>query len=167
MKIIRKILKSSIITSSMIMLIIAAANGFALILTRENIPQIISKSIIAISGDSTLIFLMLITILLLFVGTFMETLPAIMILSPILILACHPLGINQVAFGIIMIVNLAIGVITPPLGLDLYVAAGIANEPVSVVINKHLLRYGLCSLFVLLLIMVFPQIILWLPSTMG
>lgn len=166
-KITIKILKSSIITSSMIMLIIAAANGFALILTRENIPQIISKSIIAISGDSTLIFLMMVTILLLFVGTFMETLPAIMILSPILILACHPLGINQVAFGIIMIVNLAIGVITPPLGLDLYVAAGIANEPVSVVINKHLLRYGLCSLFVLLLIMVFPQIILWLPSTMS
>lgn len=167
LKIIIKIIRSSIVTCSMIMFIIAAANAFALVLTRENIPQLVSGALLQFSGNSVFLFYLLVTILLLFVGTFMETLPAIMILAPILSLALTPLGLSPVAFGIVMIVNLAIGVITPPLGLDLYVAAGVAKAPVSAVINRHLLRYGLCSFFVLVLIMVFPQIATLLPSMMG
>ena len=167
LKLIVKIIRSSVVTCAMIMFIIAAANAFALVLTRENIPQLVSGGLLRFSGESVFLFYLLVTILLLFVGTFMETLPAIMILAPILSLALAPLGQSSVAFGIVMIVNLAIGVITPPLGLDLYVAAGVAKAPVSAVINRHLLCYGLCSFLVLVLIMVFPQISTLLPSMMG
>ena len=125
LKLIVKIIRSSVVTCAMIMFIIAAANAFALVLTRENIPQLVSGGLLRFSGESVFLFYLLVTILLLFVGTFMETLPAIMILAPILSLALAPLGQSSVAFGIVMIVNLAIGVITPPLGLDLYVAAGV------------------------------------------
>jgi len=166
LKSIIRIIRSSMVTCAMIMFIIAVANGFALVLTRENIPQNVSSALLAISGNSKFLFYLLVTVLLLFVGTFMETVPAIMILAPILLIALRPLGIDSVAFGLVMIVNLAIGVITPPLGLDLYVAAGVGNVPVMTVINKHLLRYGLCSLAVLILMMIFPQISLWLPSMM-
>jgi len=156
------ILRTSAISMSMVMLIIATASGFGLLLTREMIPNKIASLFLSIT-DSTLLLLLLINVLLLLVGTFMETNAAIIILAPIFFPAIVKMGIDPVHFGVMMIVNLAIGMITPPLGVNLFVACGMTKLTIERVVRANLL-YLLVSLVVLLLITYFPSISLWLPG---
>lgn len=156
------ILRTSAISMSMVMLIIATASGFGLLLTRELIPNKIAGLFIGLT-DSPLVLLMLINVLLLIVGTFMETNAAIIILAPIFFPVVVAMGIDPIHFGVIMIINLAIGMITPPLGVNLFVACGMTKLSIERVVRANW-HYLLVSLLVLLLITYFPSLSLWLPG---
>ncbi len=162
-KIAMSIVKASVVSSGMIMFIIATAAAFGFVMTWDQIPTRIAAAIMSISS-SKIAFLMLVNVLLIFVGTFMETNAAILILAPILMPMCQQLGIEMVAFGIMMIVNLSIGMLTPPLGVNLFVAAGLIGEKTDAVINKHLMWYIILSCIVLVLLTYVPGIAMFLPN---
>ena len=155
----------AVVAGGMIMFIISAAGAFGYIMTTEQIPSKVAEFLISIS-DSKVVFLLVINLLLLVVGCFLETTAAILILSPILYPVLGMYDIDPVHFGIVMIVNLAIGMCTPPLGVNLFVAAGILQEKVETVINKHLWVYIALGLGVLLLLSFVPAISLFLPNAM-
>ena len=129
-KIIVSILRSSIITTGVLLFVIAAATAFGLVLTRENVPQTVAHMITSFAANR-FTFWMLVTVMLLIVGTFMDTCPAVMILTPIFAPALAAYNINPVVFGVVMIINLGIGLCTPPVGLNLYVAAGLKKTTIE------------------------------------
>ncbi|MBS3969810.1 MAG: TRAP transporter large permease [Clostridia bacterium] len=157
-----QILRTAAISSSLVLLIVAAASAFGLILTREQIPLKVAQMLIAIT-DNPLMLLMILNLLLLVVGTFMETNAAIIILAPILFPAVIQLGIDPIHFGIIMVVNLAIGMVTPPLGVNLFVASSMRKMPIEKLINANW-WYLLASIIALFVITYFPGLSLWLPG---
>lgn len=158
------ILRTSAISTAMVMLIIACASAFGLILTREMIPNAIAEFFISIS-DNKYVFLLLVNIMLLIVGTFMETNAAIIILAPIFFPVAVQLGIDPIHFGIIMVISLAIGMVTPPLGVNLFVACGLSKLKIERVISANWLYLGV-TILVLFLISYIPGIAMWLPSVL-
>jgi len=161
------ILNESVISASMIMFIVGAAAVFGYVMTKAMIPVRMSEFIIRVT-DTPFEFLLMVNLMLLCIGTFLETNAAILIVAPIFIPICNSFGIDLVHFGIIMIVNLSIGMITPPLGVNLFVGAKLA-EGVGIgdIINKHLLNYLLLSIFGLLIITYVEQVVLFLPSVLN
>ena len=157
--------KSAAASSGMIMFIVACAGVFGLLMPREQIPAHAAEFIMSICSNKV-VFLLLVNVLLLIVGCFMDTTPAILIIAPILFPALSAYNIDPVHFGIIMLLNMCIGMITPPLGINLYVAATLRQAKVGELVNRHLLKYMICCLVNLLLITYIPQICLWLPSFM-
>ena len=154
------VLMSSLRTSSMIMFIIAAGILFSFVLTSERIPTEVSEALLA-AELSPVMFLILVNILLLIVGMFMETSSAILILAPVLLPVAMALGVDPIHFGIIMIINLEIGMMTPPLGLNLFVASGLTGLGVLQVAKAAM--PSVAVLLVALLIVTFvPQISLFL-----
>lgn len=149
-------------TSATIILLMAMATIFGNILTLENIPSAIATFILGISSNK-IVILLLINIFLLIVGMFMEALAAIVILTPILLPIVTQLGVDPVHFGVIMVVNLAIGFITPPVGVNLFVASGVSSLKLENIAKAVLPMLGLMILLLLLLTYI-PQISLWLPS---
>lgn len=125
-KVLMKALTESAVTTSIVMVIIAFAGLFGLILSREGIPGQVADFLISISS-SPIMFLLIINIFLIFVGMFMETSASIIILAPILTPVAVSMGIDPVHFGIIMVVNLALGMCTPPVGVNLFIASQIAD----------------------------------------
>ncbi|WP_313800354.1 TRAP transporter large permease [Cytobacillus sp.] len=117
---------SSGVTSAVILFIISCASIFGFILTREQIPQQMTDTMLGITTNAIMILLIM-NIILLIVGTFLETSAAIVILAPILVPIASAAGIDLVHFGVVMVVNLAIGMITPPVGINLFVASNIAK----------------------------------------
>lgn len=159
-----KILKESVVSASMVLFIVAAAAVFGFVMTKAMIPVRMSEFIIRLT-DNPYVFLLLVNLLLLFMGTFMETNAAILIVAPIFIPICQKFGIDMVHFGIVMVVNLSIGMITPPLGVNLFVAAKLVpGITVGDILNKHLLRYMVASLVGLLLITYIEHFVLFLPN---
>lgn len=156
------LLRTAAISTAMVMLIIGTASAFGLILTREMIPVKVANFLIAIT-DNPQILLLLINIMLLIVGMFMETNAAIIILAPILYPAIIEVGIDPVHFGIVMVVNLAIGMITPPLGMNLFVASGMRKISVDSIVKANW-GYLAISIVALMIITYFPQLTLWLPN---
>ena len=152
-------------TNGTTMAIIGAATAFTRILTIEQIPAMITQGILAISSNP-IIVLILINILLLIVGCFMDTTPAMMVLSPILLPVALSLGLSAIHFGIIMVVNLAIGFITPPLGINLFVAARVGNTSLETVC-KGIIIFIVVMLFCLLCITYIPAISETLPKMSG
>lgn len=158
--------KKAAINSAMVMFIIAAATAFGYIMTREMIPMKIATAITMVTS-SPAVFLLLVNIILLIMGTFMETNAAIMLTAPIFLPIVQSLGIDLVLFGIVMVINLAIGMITPPLGVNLFVAAGIHGGKIEKVVNKYLIGYLIISIIMLMIITYIPPISLTLPSILG
>lgn len=156
------ILKGSAVSCALVMLIIATASSFGLILTREAIPAQIAEFFLGLTSNP-IIFLLLINLLLLVVGTFMETNAAIIILAPIFFPVALQMGIDPVHFGIIVVCNLAIGMITPPLGVNLFVACGLSKLTIEQVVKANW-RYLIASLIGLAIITYFPSLSLWLPK---
>ncbi|WP_422124347.1 TRAP transporter large permease [Planococcus sp. X10-3] len=154
-------IQSSIVTS-VIMFIIASAGLFGWILTREGIPQDVAGFLTGIS-DNPIIFLLIINVFLLIVGMFMETNASVIILTPLLLPVALQLGIDPIHFGIIMIVNLALGMCTPPLGVNLFIAAQIANIRLDQ-ITRGMVPFYFAVLIALILITYIPQITLFLPN---
>ena len=163
--VIYSIFRSAVITSAVVIFIIGGASIFGYLMTRAQIPAQIAAFILSIA-DSSFLFMMLCCLLFLIVGTFMETTPAILILAPILAPLLPKYGISPVFFGVIFVITMGIGMLTPPVGMSLYVAAGLMNEKVDVTINRHLLAYICCALGMLVVLITFPDIVLLLPNMM-
>jgi len=158
------ILKAAVSTT-VIMFIVGAANLFGWILTNAQVPHKIGMMFASISS-SPIIFLMLVNVLLLFIGTLINASAAVVILTPILLPVAISMGINPVFFGVLAVVNLAIGCITPPVGLDLFVVTAITKVPIEKA-TKAILPYLLVLLLDLVIITYFPQIILFIPNLLG
>jgi len=156
------VLRTSAISTAMVMLIIATASAFGLILTREMIPNAIAQWFISISSNQY-VFLLLVNLMLLIVGTFMETNAAIIILAPIFFPVAVQMGIDPIHFGIIMVINLAIGMITPPLGVNLFVACGLSKLSIEKIVKANWL-YLCATLAALLIISFVPALTLLLPN---
>lgn len=134
------------------MVIVAAAAVFGRILTLEQISNNVASAMLSIS-DNPIIFLLLVNILLLIVGTFMETIAVVIILTPVLLPLSAQMGIDPVHFGIVMIVNLSIGFITPPLGMNLFVPSSISNIKI-VQLSKGIIP-GFIALVIVLFIITY------------
>ena len=130
-----------------------------------NIPTAVSNGLLAISSNKIVIFL-LINVILLIVGTFMDMTPACLIFTPIFLPVCTALGMNPIHFGIMLIFNLCIGTITPPVGTTLFVGVKVGKVKIETVF-RQLLIYFAAIFVVLMLVTYIPQLSLWLPSLMG
>lgn len=159
------ILLKAVEITAMVMLLIGASKGMSWILSYENIPQGISKTLIGLTDNKYLI-LIIINLILLAVGTFMDMTPAVLIFTPIFLPVAIQLGIDPIHFGIIMVLNLCIGLCTPPVGAVLFVGCGIANTTIAKLI-KPLLPLYVAMIAALLLVTFVPQISLALPRFFG
>jgi C4-dicarboxylate transporter, DctM subunit len=151
-------------TTVMLMFIVANALLFAHVLTTERIPQVIAEHILAV-GMSPWMFLLVVNVLLLVAGNFMEPTGIILILAPILFPIATQLGIDPIHLGVIMVVNMEIGMVTPPVGLNLFVTAGVTGMNL-VQVTKAALPWLSVLLVFLVIITYVPQISLFLPNVM-
>jgi C4-dicarboxylate transporter DctM subunit len=149
-------------TTVMLMFIIANAMLFAHVLTTERIPQTIAEQIVAI-GMAPWMFLLVVNIILLIAGNFMEPTGIILILAPIFFPIATHLGIDPIHLGVIMVVNMEIGMVTPPVGLNLFVTSGITGMSI-VQVTKAALPWLMVLLVFLAIVTYIPQITLFLPN---
>ena len=157
-----RIFYESAVTTASLMVLVGFANVFAWILTSEQIPIMITTAMLDLSKNP-MVYILLVNILLIFVGMFMETIAALMILMPILLKPALSLGIDPIQFSIMCILNLVIGLTTPPVGVCLFVASAIAKVSIGR-LTVALLPFIAVSLVVLFLVSYVPQITLWLPN---
>jgi C4-dicarboxylate transporter DctM subunit len=157
-----KILLESAKMTASLMVLVGFANLFAWIMTVEEIPQMIASGLLGLTENKFLI-LLLINVLLLFVGAFMETIAALLILFPVLLGVALHVGVDPVQFAIIMVMNLVIGLTTPPVGVCLFVASSIGNISLEKISRAGFL-FLLVSLIILLLVTYIPEISLFLPG---
>ncbi|GAB6045461.1 C4-dicarboxylate TRAP transporter large permease protein DctM [Caminibacter profundus] len=151
-------------TSGMILFIIANASMFAYFLTIENVPQMLTDIVVDMHLNKVM-FLVAVNIILLIAGNFMEPSSIIMIMVPLLLPIATMLGIDPIHFGVIITINMELGMLTPPVGLNLFVASGITGESIKEVV-KSVFPWFFVLLVGLLLITYIPEISLWLPNTM-
>ncbi|MEX2568305.1 MAG: TRAP transporter large permease [Cyclobacteriaceae bacterium] len=149
-------------TTAALMVLVGFANLFAWIMTVEELPQIIASSLLDFT-ENKIILLLMINLLLLFVGAFMETIAALLILFPVLLGVAVQVGVDPVQFAIIMVFNLVIGLTTPPVGVCLFVASSIGQISLEK-IAKAGFPFLLVSLLILILVTYFPAVSLWLPG---
>ncbi|MBU9720892.1 MULTISPECIES: TRAP transporter large permease [Bacillaceae] len=161
---IRYILMETVNITSMIFLIIGAAKLFGLYLVQGQIPHMIGAWI-AQSDMNKWLFIIIINILFFIMGTFLESLSIILITLPIIFPILLHFGIDPIHFAIIMIINMELAMITPPVGLNLFVVSGIAKDKLENVI-RGVLPFFILFFIVLVIIILFPQLSLWLPSKM-
>jgi C4-dicarboxylate transporter DctM subunit len=157
-----RVLVDAVRVTAMLMFIIANALLFAHVLTTERIPQAIAEQIVA-WGMGPVAFLLVVNLLLLVAGAFMEPTGIILILAPILFPIAVRLGIDPVHLGIIIVVNLEIGMVTPPVGLNLFVTAGITGMSIAQVVRAALPWLSVLLAF-LVVVTYWPQLSLWLPD---
>lgn len=157
-----EIMLSSMTTTASIMLLVGFANLFGWIMVSEQIPQLVADAILGIS-ENPIVVILLINLLLLFVGTFMETIAALVILFPVLMPVAAQVGMDPVQFGVMMVLNLVIGLVTPPVGVCLFVASQIGKVPIGKAARELVPFIGV-SLVVLMLVAFVPQVSLFLPS---
>ncbi|MFD1795166.1 TRAP transporter large permease subunit [Paracoccus aurantiacus] len=160
-----RVLLQSAAMSAMLLYIITNAVMFAFILTSEQIPQALSSWIVEL-GFGKIGFLMVVNIMLLFIGMVMEPSAIVLIMAPILYPVAVKLGVDPVHFGIMMVVNMEIGLCTPPVGLNLYVGSAISRLGLTEV-SKAAMPWLLTALTFLLLVTYIPEISLWLPRMLG
>lgn len=157
-----EIMKNSAKTSSVIMLIIGFSGPFGWVLANWKIPEMISKAVLSVSSN-TYIILFLIGLIILVAGVFMETSSAIILLTPVFLPLVKAMGVNLIHFGVVFAVGLAIGMITPPVAINLFVASGITGLPMTK-ISKAIIPYliGLIVVFFVILYapLAFPGLIL-------
>lgn len=159
------ILIQTVITTSIVMLLIGTSMGMSWVMSYENIPQGVSEALLSIS-DNKIVVLIIINLILLFVGIFMDMTPAVLIFTPIFLPVVTNLGVDPVHFGIMMVLNLCIGLCTPPVGAVLFVGCGVAGVSISKVI-KPLVPLFIAMVIALLLITYIPELTLWLPQLFG
>ena len=160
-----KLMHRTVKTLSIVMILIGFAAAFGYIMTLMQIPQQITTLFTGISKEPWIILLM-INVLLLILGTLMDMAPLILIMTPILLPVAVSIGVDPVHFGMIMMVNLGMGLITPPVGAVLFVGAAIAKLPIEQV-TKALFPFFGAMLFVLAMVTYIPAVSLWLPRVFG
>ncbi len=159
-----KIFKESAEMTGIIIFLIGVSSIMSWVMAFTNIPTAVSNGLLAISSNKIVIFL-LINVILLIVGTFMDMTPACLIFTPIFLPVCTALGMNPIHFGIMLIFNLCIGTITPPVGTTLFVGVKVGKVKIETVF-RQLLIYFAAIFVVLMLVTYIPQLSLWLPSLM-
>ena len=159
-----KAIGTSCSTTATTMVILGCATAFTKVITIEQIPNMVTEMMMNVTSNKV-ILLLLINLLLLIVGCFMDTTPAILVLAPILLPVAKAIGLDPIHFGLIMVTNLAIGFITPPLGINLFVASRISNSPMEVIL-KGIVPFIFIMLGCLMLITFVPQIVMFLPNLM-
>ena len=160
-----KVILESVETTAIVMLLIGASMCMSWVLSYENIPQDISEFLLSIS-DNKYVILLIINLILLFVGIFMDMTPAVLIFTPIFLPVVTALGMDATHFGIVLVLNLCIGLCTPPVGSVLFVGVGIAKTTIAKVIPP-LIPLFLVMILSLLLVTYIPQLSLWLPNFFG
>jgi C4-dicarboxylate transporter DctM subunit len=159
-----KVFETTIIGTAIVMFIMNAAGLFSWVITREQFPSHLAAYFISLTEDP-IVFLMLINVLLLLVGCILNASAAITILAPILVPIVIKLGIDPVFFGVIMAANLAIGCLTPPVGVDLFVASGIARVSIGK-LSRAIVPFIGVLVVMQVVITYFPSITMWLPNAM-
>lgn len=152
-------------TTAIVMLLIGTSMSMSWIMAYENIPQNITDILLSVS-DNKYVILLLINLTLLFVGIFMDMTPAVLIFTPIFLPIVTKLGMDPTHFGIVMVMNLCIGLCTPPVGAVLFVGVGIAGTTIEKII-KPLLPLFIAMIVALLLVTYIPALSLWLPGLFG
>ncbi len=156
------IVKKTVETTGTVMILVATAAALGKLLTIEKIPTTLAAALVSVS-DNPVIILLIINIFLLFVGMFMETYAAIILLAPVLLPTVQAIGVDPLHFGLIMVVNLTIGLCTPPVGVNLFIAARIGNAPMENMF-KWLLPTLAVLLVVLMIITYIPGVVMFLPN---
>ncbi len=160
-----RVFSAAALKSAIILLLVGAAVSFASLVSLKGTPQLVSDLILNITTDPLLLFL-IVVLFLLAIGTIMDAGPAILILAPILAPVMVGLGIHPVHFAVVMCVTLILGLITPPLGLVLFVVSGISGERIER-ISWDLLPYFLFEVAVVVCLVLFPDLVMWLPRQLG
>ena len=160
-----QILLKTVETTAIVMLLIGTSSAMSWILSYENIPQNLSQAMISLT-ESKILILLLINLILLVVGTFMDMTPAVLIFTPIFLPVVTALGITPLHFGIIMVLNLCIGLTTPPVGTVLFVGCGIGKTTIAQ-LSRALLPFYVVMVIALMLVTYFPSITLALPKLFG
>ena len=154
------------LTTCIVLLLVASSIGLSWVMAYQEIPQGVSAALLQLS-DNPFLILLIINLILLFVGVFMDMTPAVLIFTPIFLpVVTQQLGIDPIHFGIILIVNLCVGLCTPPVGTILFIGCSVANVKIQSVI-RPLIPFFLMMIVVLLLVTYIPEISLWLPSVFG
>jgi len=156
------VLVEATLSSGVIMLILGAANGLSFVITWERFPQMIFEYLITLS-DNPYLILMILNVTLLIMGTMMEGTSLLIILTPILMPLLHKIGVDPVQFGLVMVVNLTIGGVTPPVGTILYTVCSITGTHVGE-FTREVLPFVGALVLVLLLITYVPWLVLFLPN---
>ncbi|MCB1057441.1 MAG: TRAP transporter large permease [Acidobacteria bacterium] len=156
-----EILLQTGITTSVVMLLIGASSAMSWIMTVANIPQSVSAGLLGLSHNPVVV-LLLINLLLLAVGTFMDMTPAVLIFTPIFLPVAQSLGMHPVHFGMVMIANLCIGLCTPPVGTCLFIGCGVGQTTIAKV-SRTMLPFFAAMIAALMLITYLPSVSLWLP----
>ena len=159
-----QILLDATATTAIVLLLIAVSIAMSWIMAYVNLPQAIAAGVAAF--ENPIAVLLIINVVLLFVGVFMDMTPAILIFTPIFLPVAVELGMDPVHFGIVMVLNLCIGLCTPPVGSVLFVGVGVAETTIARVV-RPLLPFFAAMLLALALVTLFPELSLWLPSLFG
>lgn len=160
-----KLLCRTVKTVTIVMILIGFAAAFGAVMTYMQLPTRITEFFTSLS-DNKYVILMYLNVMLLLIGTLMDMAPIILILTPVLLPVTNSLGIDPVHFGMIMMVNLGIGLITPPVGSVLFVASAVSKQKIETVVRAMLPFYGML-LVVLGMVTYIPAISLWLPRVLG
>jgi C4-dicarboxylate transporter DctM subunit len=157
-----KILAKAAISTSTGMLLIANANIFGWILTAERVPQNVAAYLVTLTSSPHVLYA-LILVCLLIVGTFMETSASLIILTPVFLPVVEKFGIDPVHFGVIMVTALAIGMLTPPLGICLFISCNIARIQLSEIV-QYILPFLIIMIGLLVLMTYVPELVLFIPN---
>jgi C4-dicarboxylate transporter DctM subunit len=160
-----KIIINTAVTSSLVMLVIGTASIFSWFLASHEIPQYITEAVITITHNR-IVILLLVNIVLLLVGTFMETTASLIILTPVLLPLMNKIGVDPLHFGVIIVLNLVIGLTTPPVGVCLFIACAIGEIKLEE-ITTAILPFLLASIFVLLIVTYWESLIMLIPKLFG
>jgi len=161
-----QIIVNTVRTTGMVMLLIAASIGLSWVMSFENIPQTVSQALLSLSSDPFII-LLIINLALLAVGIFMDMTPAVLIFTPIFLpIVTSQLGLDPIHFGMIMILNLNVGLVTPPVGAVLFIGCSVAKLKIQNMI-KPLIPFYIAMIIILLLVTFVPEISLWIPDLFG
>lgn len=159
------IFRTAALRSAIVLLLVGAAVSFASIVSLKGTPQMVSAIVLSLTEDPLLLFLLIVGMLFI-VGMFMDAGPAILILGPILAPVMTGVGVDPIHFAVVMCIVLILGLITPPLGLVLFVVSGISGERIEH-ISRALVPYFLFEVATVILFVLFPELVLWLPRMLG
>jgi C4-dicarboxylate transporter DctM subunit len=165
LKMMYRIFIESALQTAVVMIIVSAASVFAYIVTTEQIARNVSDAVLGLT-DNKILILLLVNIILLIAGAFIDAISAFYIFVPILLPIMLTLGVDPTVFGVFMTINLAIGLFTPPVGLNLYVAASLSKTNI-IEISKGVVPFVIASIIVLLLVTYIPAISTFLPDLLN
>ncbi len=161
----KDILVNAAVMTTIVMLIIGASSVLSFVLSFTGLPQAISSLMLGVS-DNKIVILLLINVILLIVGTFMDMAPALLIFTPIFLPVITNIGMDPIQFGVMMVMNLSIGTVTPPVGSVLFVGCSVAGLKVENVVSK-LIPYFAAIVVALLFVTFVPAFSTWLPTVLG